>query len=356
MNQHEKRTLRVGFIGCGGHSWRNVYPALQFAPVDLVATCDLDEARAERYARQFGAEHWYTDFHTMFDTEQLDACFIVTNYDERGAPRHAPIARECMLAGVHAWIEKPPSQTVAEIDDLIEVSRQTGKITMVGFKKAFTPANTYVKDIITGPEFGPVSCAYLRYPQALMDEATKQNPASGAYIGFLDHIVHPASLATHLFGPARRLLYRRSHGGAGWATIEFDGGVVVGLQFAVGMAATSFLERLEVIGEGANVTVDNGIKLTYYRPGGHRGSGGYGVATHYMGDSDTAPIIWEPEFSLGQLYNKQLFLLGYAPEVIEFCRCILDNVSPTRGSLMHARQVMAIFEAFLGPEGEWIEV
>ena len=57
----EERKIRAGFIGCGGHAFRNVYPTFKFAPVDLIATCDLDESRAEEFARQFGAHRHYTN-------------------------------------------------------------------------------------------------------------------------------------------------------------------------------------------------------------------------------------------------------------------------------------------------------
>ena len=356
MLDEKTKRLRIGFIGCGGHAWRNIFPALQFAPVELVATCDLDEARARRFARGFGAERCYTDFREMIEKERPEACYIVTGYDREGRPLHAEIAKKCMQLGAHAWIEKPPSRTAAEIDDLIRVSRETGKLTMVGFKKAFTPAATHLKEVIGGERFGRVSHAYIRYPLALMTDADKSDPTSGRYLSFLDHVVHPASLLTYLFGPARRLLYRQSFNGSGWATLEFGGEVIVALQCAAGQAATSFLERVEVVGEGANITVDNGVKLTYYRAAGRRGPGGYGGATDYIGEVEAGPVRWEPEFSLGVQCNKALFLLGYAPEVAEFAQCLLEHRAPTRGGLEHARQVMAIFEAFLGPEGEWVEV
>lgn len=37
----EEPEIRVGFVGCGLHSFRNPYPTFQFAPVNLVATWDL---------------------------------------------------------------------------------------------------------------------------------------------------------------------------------------------------------------------------------------------------------------------------------------------------------------------------
>ena len=61
--------------------------------------------------------------------------------------------------------------------------------------------------------------------------------------------------------------------------------------------------------------------------------------------------MWEPEFSLGQLYNKGLFLLGYWGEVEEFARSILDDRPPAKGTLRQAWQATRIFEAFgEGPE------
>ncbi len=59
----------------------------------------------------------------------------------------------------------------------------------------------------------------------------------------------------------------------------------------------------------------------------------------YGGGPAEASSAWEPEFSLGQLYNKGLFLLGYYNEVNEFARSILENRPPAKGTLEHAWQV-----------------
>ena len=42
--------IRAGFIGCRSHSFRNIYPTLQFAPVELVAVCDRHPPKAEAFA------------------------------------------------------------------------------------------------------------------------------------------------------------------------------------------------------------------------------------------------------------------------------------------------------------------
>ena len=62
-----EQRIKVGFIGCGGHSFRNIYPTFQYAPVDLNAVCDLNKERADIYARQFVAKRAY-DGSTIIDT------------------------------------------------------------------------------------------------------------------------------------------------------------------------------------------------------------------------------------------------------------------------------------------------
>jgi predicted dehydrogenase len=101
--------IRVGFIGCGSHSFRNIYPTFQFAPIRLAATCDLDLAKAQAFAAKFGAANAYADYRAMLAQETLDAVFIVTGYDPLGRPLYPAIAMDCLAAGCHVWMEKPPA-------------------------------------------------------------------------------------------------------------------------------------------------------------------------------------------------------------------------------------------------------
>ena len=94
------RKVRVAFIGAGGHAFRNVYPTFQYAPVDLVAVCDLDGDRAAAFARQFGATASYTDHRAMLARERLDAVFIVTSYGADGRPQATGLALDALEAGL----------------------------------------------------------------------------------------------------------------------------------------------------------------------------------------------------------------------------------------------------------------
>ena len=358
-----EKSIRAGFIGCGSHAFRNIYPAFQFAGVDLVAVTDHHPDRASGFAKLFGAERTYTEHAQMLAKEKdLDAVFVVTDYDQRSRPQFPKLAMDVMRAGLHAWIEKPPAASVAEIDAMLACERETGKFTMVGFKKMFFPAIEKVKEIIGAREqFGRPTQIFVRYPQ-YVPAADEFGDLRGnrKLVGFLDHVVHPASILQFLMGPVKSLSYVRDASGGAFASLTFRTGAVGAIHFAHGQSGTSPLERLEVVGEGANVVVENGVKLTWYRPG-RRGigdspnsnksgtvpnSGGYGRAPGFIGPDEGAPIVWEPEFSLGQLYNKGLFLLGYYGEIAEFVRCVRANARPAKANLDDAREVMKLYEAF----------
>ncbi|MBD3185175.1 gfo/Idh/MocA family oxidoreductase [Candidatus Poribacteria bacterium] len=350
--EYESR-IKAGFIGCGGHSFRNIYPTFQNAPVELVAVCDINRERAETYRKMFGAEKAYDNHLQMLQKENLDAVFVVTNY-ENGRARYPKLAMDIMNSDCHAWIEKPPASSVAEVQQMMEVSEKTGKFVMVGFKKTFFTAIEKTKEIIESEEFGTPASIYVRYPQHLPD--IKDRNDDHKMLGFLDHIGHPGSILHYLMGKIKHLYYEREPiNGGSIATIKFVSGVVGSLHLTSGQSGTSPLERVEVIGRGCNVVVDNGVKLTYYRRGG-RGPGGYGRSPDYMGNNEGAPLYWEPEFSLGQLYNKAIFMLGYATEVIYFAECVLNNTPPEKSNLETALEITKLYEAYKNDSGQIIQI
>ena len=63
-------------------------------------------------------------------------------------------------------------------------------------------------------------------------------------------------------------------------------------------------------------------------------------------EDEAAPLTWEPEFSLGQLYNKNIFLLGYVQEVLHFCESVLSGTAPTKGTLEESLEIAKLFEAY----------
>jgi predicted dehydrogenase len=353
--------VRVGFIGCGNHSYRNIFPTFQFAPIQLVATCDLDEAKATAYHQRFGAEYACSDHRRMLDDPSIDAVFIVTGYDDDGRPLYPKLAADCLAAGKHVWFEKPPAASCSELESLQRAAEKSGRHAMCGLKKMFFPANEKAYELAARPDFGGIELAALQYPQwippaeALRSYLRKPTRDDGV-ISFLDHLCHPTSLMVYLLGMPRTLYYERSDDGAGAALFTFDSGAVAALNLTHGQSHEGGMERTLLVGRGGHhIVVDNNKRVTYHRGPVVPAGQGYGrTPSFFTGSPDETTAVWEPEFSLGQLYNKGLFLLGYWGEVNAFARGILDGQPPTRGTLQQAWECTRIFEAFA--EGPGVRV
>lgn len=364
----DEKEIRAAVIGCGSHSFRNIFPAFQFTPVKLVATCDFVEAQAKAFAEQFGGKSWYTDHREMLEKEELDAVFIIVGNDERGRPMYPIVAADCLNAGCHAWVEKPPAATCSDVELMMEVSRKTGKSVMVGYKKMFVQANMKAKELAYSEDFGGISMVTFQNPEIIppVEDIRKylfEETDVHDVRKFMEHLCHPISQMVSLLGAPKSMIYDRNSLGAGFVTFKFDSDVIACLQMTCGMALNGGVERTVIISRkgihgggregGRHIIVDNNLKLSYFR----NADFGYGDETNfYKGTPEDNTAVWEPEFSRGQMFNKGIFLLGYYGEINEFARSILDNRPLKDGTLEQAWYATEIFEKFAEGPGKEISL
>ena len=362
----DEKEIRAAVIGCGSHSFRNIFPTFQFAPVRLVATCDFVEAQAKAFAEKFGSAAWYTDHREMLEKEDLDAVFIIVGNDERGRPMYPKVAVDCLRAGCHAWIEKPPAASCADIEAMMAASRESGKSVMVGYKKMFVQANRKAKELAYSEDFGGISMVTLQNPEIIpsledlrLFLVEERNVADVR--NFLEHLCHPVAQMLSLLGAPRTMMYDRNSIGAGVVVFKFDSDVIATINLTAGMALNGGVERTFIIsrggvegggrGAGRHIIVDNNLRVSYCR----NADFGYGdEPDFYKGTPDQNTAVWEPEFYRGQLFNKGLFLLGYYEEINEFARSILENRPLKDGTLEQAWQATQIFEKFVEGPGKVI--
>jgi predicted dehydrogenase len=345
-----ERRLRIGIVGCGEHAARNILPALQYAPVELVAACDLNRERAETVGRAFGALRAYTDFVEMIGREELDAVYMVVSTrrlpdgDGGGSP-YPPLAVKALEAGAHVWVEKPPADTLAQAESMAEASRRTGKFLGVGYKRMFLPAVVKARAIMATPEFGAVSALDYTYRTALRPHGTAVNT----------DLSHPMGLVLGLMGPAETIYFERQpRTGAASVVIKFLSGSLGHVFFPGRPSRSGPAERAMVVGEGAHLVIDNVLRLTYFRKVSE--SGVYGREPSFIGKDDDAPLFWEPEFTLGQMYNKNIFLIGYVGEVSAFAEALLRGEPPARAGVDDLLEIMRWTEALHQPSGTLTQI
>src|SRR5205085_3477695 len=119
--------LNVASIGCGGQGGVILNQAAQTE--NIVALCDVDEARASANFEKFRKAPKYKDFRAMLDKEgkSIDACTI-------GIPdfMHATVALACMQRGKHVYVEKPLTRTPWEARLLLDAAAKYKVATQMG--------------------------------------------------------------------------------------------------------------------------------------------------------------------------------------------------------------------------------
>jgi predicted dehydrogenase len=285
----------------------------------------------------------------MLSKEKLDAVFIVLDFDESGKPKYRPFVMDAFDAGCHVWMEKPPAYAAWEVEEMLRAARMMKRYALVGYKRYFFPAFVKAKEIAESKEFGKPTSIGGRYPLSLAEwKDGRRNLA-----GFMD-ICHPFSAILYLMGGVKSIYFEeeRINGGAS-VSIKFRSGAVGTLHLTGGASEMAPKERFEVVGKEANLVIDNGNRLYYYRPGSR---GPYGRTPNFTTPNEAAPLFWEPESSLGQLYNKNIFLQGFVQEMGYFLDSVIEGRPPERSNLEDALELTKIFEAFNNPSGRVVEI
>ena len=337
------RTLRVGMVGIGSHAYRNLLPTMNFLPVSLAAVCyKSDERRARRTAHQYGACACYSDPAEMYAKEKLDAVFVCVS-----PQTHPRLACQALDAGLDVWLEKPPSMTAAEVEEMIR--HRKDRVVVVGFKKAFMPAAYKAREIAGCPRYGNLKSCLAIYPMSMPADGLKVI-ADRTFINWLGNGVHPLSFLISVAGKVEAVTVRTGRDGHGVCVLEFENGVVGNLHLASGPHP---LETYALYGDKWHLTVANSSRIILQR----------GIPFDYARTTNFAPtgdesgaVVWEASNCNATLENKALFVQGIYNEMMHFCECSLRRAQPEVGSLEFALEVMLAYEAALRSGGATVKV
>ena len=130
------------FIGMGQHSLTNLYPVLQYLGVPLKYICVTSEKKKQLIERKYPYVKATTSLDEILNDETIKGVFVSTT-----PSAHFSIASQVLQNGKSLFIEKPPCQTLEELDALIDLQQQYGSpVAMVGNDsvKSVLSATTYI--------------------------------------------------------------------------------------------------------------------------------------------------------------------------------------------------------------------
>src|SRR5438477_11510470 len=123
--------VRMGYIGLGNRGDQVHEAFLEHGDQETVAVCDLRRDYMDFAIRKSRANpKIYNDYHALLDAKDVDAVAIATPDHW-----HALMFIDACHAGKDVYVEKPLSLTVAEGRRMVEVARQTNKVTQVGIHR-----------------------------------------------------------------------------------------------------------------------------------------------------------------------------------------------------------------------------
>ncbi len=346
LNTDFETKLKIGYIGTGPQSYRHILPCLRYLPVELVAIADHNAQRGVAVARQFGAQRFYPNHKALLAKEKVDAVFMAVGPDELGRPRYPELAADALGAGFHCWVDGPPCSTSNEVRRYTDACLRARKYASAGLPRMFAPAYVKLSEILAQPVFGGVTSYSLRYPLVLPGEAERSDERAGAR--FLQ-FAHPYSILLRLFGEAEGLTFSRNPtSGGAVINLTYRSGVVGVLHLTAGQSAAGPTERLEVIGRGASAVVEDGQRLTYYRPVAG-GADGWGLS------EVDAPLTWRADLAAPGQMDASAWLSGYVGCLSHFIEQTLADRPPRYGNLVDMLHIMIVIDRLrAGKANTWI--
>jgi predicted dehydrogenase len=142
-------TIRVGIVGLGLVSTSHLKGYVSHPRAEVVAVCDLDLARAERFAAQHGIPEIYTSFETMLAEADINTVDIATP-----TYLHAPMVIRAAEAGKHVHCEKPFCRTVGEGLAACAAVHRSGTKLVVGETYVFVSSHVKARELIDAGEIG----------------------------------------------------------------------------------------------------------------------------------------------------------------------------------------------------------
>jgi len=125
--------LKVAFIGAGGRGQGAHYPSVnRLEGVSIEAVAELDESRMNTVVEKYNIPRSFKDYKEMLETVELDAVYTIMH--ERWV---TPIAIDCMNAGKHIVIEKPPGMNSGETQQMLDAAVANNVYCMVGYQRRY---------------------------------------------------------------------------------------------------------------------------------------------------------------------------------------------------------------------------
>ena len=182
--------MRIALAGAGAFGEKHLDGLKNIDGVEIASVISRRAEQAAEVAAKYGAPHSGTDLSEALARDDVDAVILCTP-----TQMHADQAIACMEAGKHVQVEIPLSDSWADAQQVLDKSRETGLVCMVGHTRRFNPSHQFVHNRIVAGEFAVQQMDVQTYFFRRQNMNAKGQPRS-----WTDHLLwHHAAHTIDLF-------------------------------------------------------------------------------------------------------------------------------------------------------------
>ena len=169
------KMIKAAIVGCGKIADQHLAQINRIPGAEVVAVCDSEELMAKQLQERFQIKYAFSDLEALLGSVLPDVIHITTP-----PHTHLEIAKTCIEAGCHLYIEKPFTLDTDEAQTLLALAKEKGVKVTVGHNVQFTHVALRMREMVRNGYLGgnPVhmECYYCydlgdpRYAKALLGD------------------------------------------------------------------------------------------------------------------------------------------------------------------------------------------
>ena len=142
------QTIKVALAGAGAFGIKHLDGIKNIDGVEVVSLIGRELEKTKEVAAKYGIAHVTTDLAASLALPEVDAVILCTP-----TQMHASQSIACLKAGKHVQVEIPLSDNWKDAQEVVRLTKETGKVAMCGHTRRFNPSHQWVNHQIKAGKF-----------------------------------------------------------------------------------------------------------------------------------------------------------------------------------------------------------
>jgi 2-hydroxy-4-carboxymuconate semialdehyde hemiacetal dehydrogenase len=142
------QTIKVALAGAGAFGIKHLDGIKNIDGVEVVSLIGRELEKTKEVAAKYGIAHVTTDLAASLALPEVDAVILCTP-----TQMHASQSIACLKAGKHVQVEIPLSDNWKDAEEVVRLTKETGKVAMCGHTRRFNPSHQWVNHQIKAGKF-----------------------------------------------------------------------------------------------------------------------------------------------------------------------------------------------------------